>query len=246
MAGLFFPRTLTGWLTLLGVVCFLATELMAPQPQYFLLIPFGATIFLFAWAIGRAVRYGSGIRVAAAVLGTVAGLYLIAVSTAFLAFLAGGGSGFAATYSYPYLGGIGSAEAALVAATLWLLVGVPYRAFKVELDRRGDGTAQRVLVGLVTTVSCVLTGIYFFLLHYSNGPLRKIDTGQLVVGIVAPYYRSFARACWRRGIAGLLNPKDLIERWRNAVVEIRMAPHQLAKSETPPSSDGGSPTLKPD
>jgi hypothetical protein len=69
---------------------------------------------------------------------------------------------------------------------------------------------QSLLVGLLTTAACILTGIYIWLLRYAV--LQNVHTGQLVAGIIFTialiprYYTSLAGACWQRGLFGVLSP----------------------------------------
>jgi hypothetical protein len=113
----------------------------------------------------------------------------------------------------------------LMAATIWLLMGVPYQAYSIGLDKKGQGSAQSLLVKLLTATSCIFTAIYIWLLHYTV--LREIPMDQLAVGIIftvvllAPYYKSLALGFWRRGVPGFLKISEDIERpWSSTVNEL--------------------------
>lgn len=159
----------------------------------------------------------------------------------FLVPLADGGKGYAFG-SYPYSGVVGCAELLLLFAVAWLLIGVPQQAFRIKLDRNGDGYAQRVLVGAITTVACAFTATYLFLLHFSGGPLATVDSGPLVTGIFLtavllwPFYRSLARACWQRGVTGVLGRMAWKKPWSEMVSEVHAALDQQGKTKMAPSA----------
>jgi hypothetical protein len=123
------------------------------------------------------------------------------------------------------------AEYYLVIIILWLLLGVPHRAFKYELDRNGEGNARHVILKILITTASVLTGIYILVLHFMGGPLRVVGIGVLIPGIiftiflVAPIYNALSKACWQRGIRGLFSPKPLTEHWGEALTELDIAFH---------------------
>jgi hypothetical protein len=124
------------------------------------------------------------------------------------------------------------AQDVLLLVTMWLVFGVPNQAYTIKLAK--DGYAQRVLVGVITAAACALTGTYLFLLSLSGGPLRNIKTGQLVAAIVftvvlvAPFYRSLARACWQRGIGGFVSPEAVLKAWHRLAEEVQAALDQRA------------------
>jgi hypothetical protein len=126
------------------------------------------------------------------------------------------------------------AEAYLVTAAFWLLIGVSHRAFRLELDLSGQGEAQGVLLGVVTVAASVLTGAYILLLHFGGGPLHKIGMGPLIAGaiftvfLVAPLYKAVAQACWRSGIGGALSMKLFRSRWHKALAELDKAHYERA------------------
>jgi hypothetical protein len=111
----------------------------------------------------------------------------------------------------------------LISAILWLLVGVPQRAYWFGLGTNLADGARSLLVGLVTTVACVLSGIFVWLL------INGLTRGQLVAGIVftvaltPPYYSAVARACCQRGFFGMLSPKPLIKPWRQLGTQVHRA-----------------------
>jgi hypothetical protein len=115
----------------------------------------------------------------------------------------------------------------LISAILWLLVGVPQRAYWFGLGTNLADGARSLLVRLVTTAACVLSGIFVWLLHYSL--INKLTEGQLVAGIVftvaltPPYYSAVARACCQRGFFGMLSPKPSIKPWRQLVTQVQSA-----------------------
>jgi hypothetical protein len=125
-------------------------------------------------------------------------------------------------------------ESYLILTIVWLLFGVPHRAFKYQLDLDGKGSARRVLVRVLVTVTTILTGAYILLLHFGGGPLRGVGMRALIPGIiftvflVAPAYRSIMKACWRYGIGSLFSPKPLIEGWDAALTELTMTFDQAA------------------
>lgn len=99
---------------------------------------------------------------------------------AFFANLASNGTTSAGIYYGGYWG-FAFAEF-LISAILWLLVGVPQRTYWFGLGTNLADGARSLLVGLVTTAACVLSGIFVWLLHYSL--INKLTKGQLVAGIV--------------------------------------------------------------
>jgi hypothetical protein len=115
----------------------------------------------------------------------------------------------------------------LIAAILWLLVGVPQRAYWFGLGTNLFDGARSLLVGLVTTTACMLSGIFVWLLHYSL--LNTLTEGQLVAGIVftvalaPPYYSAVARAGCQRGFFGMLSPEPLIKPWQQLVTQVQSA-----------------------
>jgi hypothetical protein len=117
---------------------------------------------------------------------------------------------------------------------IWLLLGVPHRAFKYKLDLNGEGNAQRVLVRALVIFAAVLTGVYILLLHFGSGPLEGVSIRALISGIiftvflVVPAYRSVAKVCWQRGIGSLFSPKPLAKGWIAALTELNIAFHEAA------------------
>ncbi len=216
VAALFLPRTLWAGIPFLFFILIAAS---IPIPYPFNLILAGpAVLFL----LSLIMTFGM-----LSLFISIAGLYLFLVTTASLVSLAGNGAGWAPTFSAPYHGEVGWAEISLVAAVLWLLVGVPDQAFKIGLNKGEARQARRVIVKLITAASCVLTGVYLFMLHFSGGPLHKVHRGPLLTGIVfavvllAPAYQSVVTAFWRHGIIGI--PEALIDYWGDTGAKVRAA-----------------------
>jgi hypothetical protein len=159
-------------------------------------------------------------------------LFLSFVTGVLVSLVAANSQYFPAAFHTQYLGLVGRSETVIVGATLWFLIGVPNQAYKVFLGKN----AGHALLSFVTVVSCMLTAIYLFLLHFGVGPLSKVQRGPLVVGIVftvalvAPVYRSLA--------SGVLNPEVSDERWSKLATEVRTAlarPARRQASEGEPS-----------
>ncbi len=117
-------------------------------------------------------------------------------------------------------------EKALAVGVLWLVLGIPNRGFKLEIDRDGHGQARSVVARACAIGASALTAIYIFLSHAGEGPLSKVSTGALAVGTVftvfllMPAYRSIATRCWERGFGRVLWMDDLDTRLRQAAAEI--------------------------
>jgi hypothetical protein len=242
LTTLFLPRTRQGRLAFLGVVLFLASEmLILSNPAL------GALTELLAdaawiWALAAAVRdrwrrkehlavrrgLVVGARVSAGLVALTIGAEL---GTTALTFIVTGGnfsgnsvSGDAQLAQVDQWAGI-----TLVLAIYWLLVRIPQRLFSMKLGAHGTEELQRLLLGLLTTAASALTGIYIVLLHFGGGPLSGVHPGPLVAGaigtvvLVAPSYRSLARACWQRGVSGVINPRNLKHYWCEALAELAPA-----------------------
>jgi hypothetical protein len=185
-------------------------------------------------------------------LAKVAGLTIAVIATyvglvtfsRFLAFMAAGGNaGFSSVLnSSSSQGALGNVEGYLLIATIVLLVWIPQVFFGIQLDINGTGDAQRVLLGLITVASCATTGAVFLLFHFAHGPLRNVNVGTLVIGIigtvllVAHPYRSLAKVCWQRGIAGIFSPRTLKQSWGNVVTELGKALDRTAGHDVAPFS----------
>lgn len=119
----------------------------------------------------------------------------------------------------------------LAFGVLWLLIGVPHRAFKYQLDANGDGKAQCTLVPLLATGASILTGVFILMLHFGGGPLHKLDTRPLIAGIIftifliLPGYKSIANACWTRGVKEIFRPRLLVKHWHETAVELDTVLH---------------------
>lgn len=121
------------------------------------------------------------------------------------------------------------AQGYIVFGILWFLLGVPHRAFKYQIDQDGKGQAQHILLGLLIPVASILTASFILLLHFGGGPLQKIDIKVLLAGtipavfLVAPWYRSVAKACWKHGVLGVFSVKSLKQGWSAAAKEVHDA-----------------------
>jgi hypothetical protein len=242
LTALFLPRTLQGRLAFFGVVLFLASEMV-------ILSTFGlgtliATLAdaVWIWALVVAVRDRRRrqkhltIRRAFAVgIGISVGLIALTLAAELgmrvLTFIAAGGnaSGDVSSSDLQTAQIDQWAGIALVLVAFWLLVRIPQQLFKIQLDTPGMEEIQRVLLGLLTAAASVLTGTYILLLHFGGGPLSQVRPGPLVAGVigtvvlVAPSYRSLARACWQRGISGVLSPRGLKHYWGETLAELENA-----------------------
>jgi hypothetical protein len=241
MAGLFFPRSWSvRFILLAGILEAVAFEV--PSPFELIVIP----LVMVALVVGAYIalapkvdKIGDDLRAVLVMTGlflvAVACAYAVWVVMAFLVSLTDNGRHFATVYYDPFAGGVGWAELLIVIVMLWLLMGVPNQAYNLALGK--DGTAEYVLVGLITTTACVLTGTYLFLQHFGGGPLSSVKRGALAAGIVFtsvlvwPFYRSLVRACWQRGVRGVLSPKALKEPWRETVTEVWSAKRRAASGE---------------
>jgi hypothetical protein len=121
---------------------------------------------------------------------------------------------------------------------LWLLIGVPNQACKINLNKDGAEEAKRVLVGLIRAAACVLTGVYLLLMHLDRGPLVKLDKSSLAAGILVtvvlmgPFYKSVATVFWQRGLVGVISYQALKQYWGNTPMEVWKASPRPADSET--------------
>jgi hypothetical protein len=248
LTALFLPRTLQGRLALLGVILFLASEMVilpAPSPGGLIAVLAGA-VWIWAWVVRfrdrrRKHKHFTIRRAFAAGAGMLAGYIVLNLAAYFgtraLTFIAAGGNDS---------GDLGSGDLwsvqidqwagyALVLAAFWLLVRIPQRLFKIRLDTGSTEEIQQVLLGLLTAAASVLTGIYILLLHFGGGPLGQVRPGPLVAGVigtvvlVAPSYRSLARACWQRGISGVFSPRGLTHYWGATLVELENAFNRSAE-----------------
>jgi len=240
VTALFFPRTRDGRIIFACVIVSLVLPITEPAAFAFLVLP-GVIIWAAIKRRRRLIRL-TGQAVVWAIVASVSALF-IALVTFLLALLASNG---AARLSNPITEAnsfLSRLIGILMGATIWLLMGVPHQAYKIRLDKEGHGSAQSLLVSLLAATACVLTGIYIGLLHYTL--LREIPVAQLAVGIIftvvllAPYYRSLARACWRRGVPGFLMINEDEERpWRNTANELLAARRDFDQTQATRVNEG--------
>jgi hypothetical protein len=117
----------------------------------------------------------------------------------------------------------------IVILIIWLLFGVPHRAFKYQLDLTGTGQAQRAFSRILVTAAAAFTGVYISMLHFSNGPLREVSIRALVPGLiftvfwVAPAYRVIVKRCWQLGLRKFFSPAPLATGWTATLTELQVA-----------------------
>jgi hypothetical protein len=239
------PTTLPRRLMLLGTMCLLVGALIPDVTGASWVTGAGLAVFLLAfgaavrprrgdrhWGRLASARYGMIrlLRVMGLLVITPAGITLALAAIAFaprsLAFMAASGNGgFGASSTGP----LGSISVVVGAAMLGILLWPPQLFFRLQLDIDGSGSAQRVLLRLITATACGLTGTDILLLHFGGGPLSRIGIGPLIAGMIgttlllAPIYWSVARACWLHGVAGLVYPRTLRRHWASSFAELREA-----------------------
>ena len=224
MAALLFPASWLGWLAFLSILLFI----------WWPPVPTSQNIFLFFFSISAliltvAVPIRGKYRAPRMAVRFLAWWLLLYFSTravhgvgAFFANLAINGASSTGIYIYGDYWGLAFAEF-LISAILWLLVGVPQRAYWCGLGTDLADGARSLLVGLVTTAACVLSGIFIWLL------INELTEGPIIAGIVftvsltPPYYSAVARACCQRGFFGMLSRKPLIKPWRQLVTQVQSA-----------------------
>jgi hypothetical protein len=217
IAGLPIPQLAAGIVALLGLIVLLAGAWLI---AHLIQVPWGSGLYALQDAViedgGDDDAGGMWIILGLVVAGIVG-------AAALLTFLVGNGAVFGGRSRGIFIW----AQDALLLITVWLVFGVPNQAHRIRVAK--DGYAQRLLISVITAAACVLTGSYLFLLHFGGGQLRNLKLGQLVVAIVftvvlvAPLYRSLARACWRRGLLGFLDPEAPLRAWRKTAKEVRAA-----------------------
>jgi hypothetical protein len=182
---------------------------------------------LLFWALFRSPR-----RTPTVVLAILAAIFFFAAWGAILllSYLVTGGAHLGG--ASPVYGGdvLASAEMTTLAAIMWLLFGVPQRAFDLGLDPDGKGHARAVIVRLVTVASGGLTAGFLVMMYFGGGTLSDLHLGQVLIGalfavvLLTPGYRALATAVWRRGALGFLRvDKDVRQPWRDAMAEVRTA-----------------------
>jgi hypothetical protein len=227
MAILLLP-TLPLRLTFLGIFVFVAVTVIVPSYwAYAWLEIMSAFLAAGVFAARESLRRtGSGAGLQRG-LGTGIGVIAIGVAIILMTrFVAAGGTIGAVshhTLRYEY------AEFDIVVVTLGVLLWIPQVFFSIQLDMNGTGHAQRTLLGLVAVTASILTGAYILLEHFGGGALRSVSIGPLITGVVGlvvlitPIYRSLARACWNRGISGILQFGDYRQGWGKTLTELRKA-----------------------
>ncbi len=240
VTALFFPRTLDGRIVFVCVIVSMVTPALGGIGV--LVIP--VLLCMAIWAASNRRRHLVSLtgQAVAWIIGFNLSIYTINLVTHILALLASNGAKstpILTDFSYgTRLAGL------LMAATIWLLMGVPYEAYSMGLDKKGQGSAQTLLVKLLTATACIFTGIYIWLLHYTV--LREISTDQLAAGVIftvvllTPYYKSLARGCWRRGVPGFLKITEEIERpWSDTVNELLAVRQKNYEAQTARTSEPG-------
>lgn len=224
VAALLFPVSWPGWLAFLSILLFIWWPPVPVSQKIFLIL-----FFIWALILTVAVPIRGERRARRRAVRFLAWWFILYLSTqavrgvaVFFAYLATNGASLAGIDGYGGYWGFAFAEF-LISAILWLLVGVPQRAYWFGLGTNLADGARSLLVGLVTTVACVLSGIFVWLL------INGLTRGQLVAGIVftvaltPPYYSAVARACCQRGFFGMLSPKPLIKPWRQLGTQVHRA-----------------------
>jgi hypothetical protein len=215
-------------LTFMGIFVFVAVTVIVPSYfAYAWLEIISAFLVAGVFAARESLRRthsGTGLQRG---LGTSLGVVAIGVAIVMVTrFVAAGGTfGTVShhTLRYEYV------EFDTVVVTLAVLLWVPQVFFNIQLDMDGTGHSQRILLGLVAVTASLLTGIYVLLEHFGGGALRSVSIGPLIAGVVGlvviitPIYRSLARACWNRGISGILQFGDYRQGWRKTLTELGKA-----------------------
>jgi hypothetical protein len=215
MAILILPKTLVGRLTVLG---FIFGVISGNTPYEISWIPGFMAFLVWVWAFAVAVRNSLRekgrravclLRTLAATVGVIVGFFALGELVTALAFMAAGGSG---TLTFNLLnssssGSFGGIEVCLALATVVLLFWIPHVFFRIQLDMTGAGDSQRVLLGLITMISCIVTGVCFLLLHFGGGRF-VMYTRELSLSVLLARYFSLHTPIghWRKhaGNAGLL------------------------------------------
>lgn len=107
-----------------------------------------------------------------------------------------------------------------------LLFGPELIRRKLPFEQASEQALRLVPAGLALAAA-IVTGSYMLALHFFNEPLAKIPPGPLTASIVAvmalltPFYQLIARACWRYGLADLLDPAAWWAKGSKVMWEIR-------------------------
>ncbi len=112
-------------------------------------------------------------------------------------------------------------------------------------EQASEQTLRLLPAGLAVGAA-IVTGSYLLALHFLNEPLARIPPRPLAASIVAvmallmPLYQLIARACWRYGLANLIDPAVWLAKWSEVTNEFRN--HQQAL----PGTDQEPPTNRKD
>jgi hypothetical protein len=107
-----------------------------------------------------------------------------------------------------------------------LLFGPEMIRRRLPFKHASEQVLRFVPAGLAVGAA-IVTGSYLLALHFFNQPLVRIPLGPLAAAIVAvmaflaPFYQLIARACWRYGLADLLDPAAWWAKWSKVTDEIR-------------------------
>jgi hypothetical protein len=236
----FLPRTLAGRLTVLGFISGITTAMVPANSKG---LPGIITSILFVSAFVAAVRKVRLVRASKMAAGIVIAYFGVRELAESLALIAIGGNGKVsfALYSSAPSSVLGEVDLCLALITALILVWVPQVFFRIQLDINGTKDTQRILLHLITAASTVMTGIILLLLHFGDSRLRAITTTVFIVGVigvmflVAPSYRSLAKACWQHGITGVFSLVTWKQHWRNIKNELEEALDRTVKrGMTPP------------
>ena len=195
-----------------------------------------------------------------ALIGGLAGLLGLGASQA-LVFLATQGNVAASPIRSAHVNGRGVLprfESFVLAECLLylLLFGPEIIRRKLPFKHASEQALRFVPAGLAVGAA-IITGSYLLALHFFNEPLVGIPLGPLAAAIVAvmalltPFYQLIARACWRSGLADLLDPAAWWARWSEVTYEIIdfhdiQAMRKMEKKESADAEDATGATEHPD
>ena len=128
-----------------------------------------------------------------------------------------------------------------------LLFGPEIIRRKLPFKDASDQALRFVPAGLAVGAA-VVTGSYLLALHFFNEPLATIPPGPLTASILAvmalltPLYQLIARACWRYGLADLLDPRAWWTKWWEVTDEIRLFRYPTLRKTSEKQSDDATDT----